>query len=74
MARKAGFDMTLRDDIHKNGQAMEAHLKPIESRPIVRATGQLVSPTVIEQISLLRPKFESARPFKHVVVEGFFKT
>jgi Rps23 Pro-64 3,4-dihydroxylase Tpa1-like proline 4-hydroxylase len=35
---------------------------------------QPVSPVVIDEISLLRSKFENARPFKHVVVEGFFKT
>ena len=39
----------------------------------VQASAELVSPTVIEEVSLLRSKFENARPFKHVVIEGFLK-
>ena len=71
--RNAGFDMTLRDDIYQNGEAMEAKLKPIESHPIVQEKDRLVSPTVIDQITLLRSKFDAARPFKHIVIDGFFK-
>jgi Rps23 Pro-64 3,4-dihydroxylase Tpa1-like proline 4-hydroxylase len=55
-------------------EQMEAHLNPIENHPVIQATDQLVSPTVIERTGLLRPKFESARPFKHLVIEGFFRT
>ena len=53
---------------------MEARLEPIENHPAVQATVQLVSPAVVEQTPLLRAKFESARPFKHLVIEGFLKT
>ena len=53
---------------------MEARLEPIENHPAVQATVQLVSPAVVEQPPLLRAKFESARPFKHLVIEGFLKT
>jgi Rps23 Pro-64 3,4-dihydroxylase Tpa1-like proline 4-hydroxylase len=66
--------MTPWDHTHENGEAMEAHLKPDQGHSIVQAADQPISPAVIEQVTLLRPKFESARPFKHVVVEGFFKT
>jgi Rps23 Pro-64 3,4-dihydroxylase Tpa1-like proline 4-hydroxylase len=66
--------MTKRDDTRQNGEAMEARLKPVESRPVVKARDQFISPMVTEQIGLLRQKFERALPFKHVVVEGFFKT
>ncbi|HEY1454140.1 MAG TPA: 2OG-Fe(II) oxygenase [Roseiarcus sp.] len=53
---------------------MEARLEAIENHPAVQATVQLVSPAVVEQTPLLRAKFESARPFKHLVIEGFLKT
>jgi Rps23 Pro-64 3,4-dihydroxylase Tpa1-like proline 4-hydroxylase len=52
---------------------MEARLKPNENHPVIQATDQPVSPTVIEQTGLLRAKFESARPFKHLVIEHFLK-
>jgi Rps23 Pro-64 3,4-dihydroxylase Tpa1-like proline 4-hydroxylase len=55
-------------------EQMEAHLNPIENHPVIQATDQLVSPAVIEQASLLQQKFESARPFKHLVIEGFLNT
>jgi Rps23 Pro-64 3,4-dihydroxylase Tpa1-like proline 4-hydroxylase len=58
----------------KMAEQMDARLKPIENHPVIQATDQLVSPTVIEQTSRLRQKFESARPFKHLVIEGFLKT
>jgi Rps23 Pro-64 3,4-dihydroxylase Tpa1-like proline 4-hydroxylase len=65
---------TQRDDTDQSGEAMEPRLKPAESHPIVEATDQFVSPMVTEQTGLLRQKFECALPFKHVVIEGFFKT
>jgi hypothetical protein len=63
-----------RDDAHQNGRAMEARFKLTENNSVTQATDQLVSPTVFEQLSLLRPKFENARPFKHLVIEDFFRT
>jgi len=53
---------------------MEARFKLTENNSVTQATDQLVSPTVFEQLSLLRPKFENARPFKHLVIEDFFRT
>lgn len=53
---------------------MKAELKPHASHPIVQATDQLISSAVTERISQLRPKFDSAQPFKHIVIDGFFKT
>src|SRR5271166_1367151 len=58
----------------KMAEQMEAHLNPIENHPVIQATDQLVSPAVIEQATLLQQKFESARPFKHLVIEGFLNT
>lgn len=55
-------------------EQMDARLKPIENHPAILATAELVSPTVTEQTGLLRQKFESARPFKHLVIESFLRT
>ncbi len=57
----------------KMAKQMEVHVKTVEGHPAIQATDQIVSPNVTQEIGLLRSKFEGARPFRHVVVEGFFK-
>jgi Rps23 Pro-64 3,4-dihydroxylase Tpa1-like proline 4-hydroxylase len=57
----------------KLAKQMEVHVKTVERHPAGQGIDQIVSPNMTQEIGLLRSKFEGAQPFRHVVVEGFFK-
>lgn len=77
---KAGLSLAFWDASHEQGEALEAHLRFAKlqaasgTSEVAEEATDLVQPSVLTAADDYRNRFEDAKPFKHLVIEGFFDT